>query len=35
MRIPVRIESAMPVIGTAVMTLESFNNPSSASLAKL
>ena len=35
MRIPVRIESAMPVIGTAVMTLESFNNPAEASLAKL
>ena len=35
MRIPVRIESAMPVIGTAVMTLESFNNPSEAKLAKL
>lgn len=35
MRIPVRIESAMPVIGTAVMILESFNNPSEAKLAKL
>lgn len=35
MRIPVRVESAMPVVGTAVMTLESFNNPSAAKLAKL
>ncbi|HEX6576316.1 MAG TPA: DUF3108 domain-containing protein [Gemmatimonadaceae bacterium] len=35
MRIPVRIESAMPVVGTAVMTLESFNNPLEAKLAKL
>ena len=35
MRIPVRIESQMPVIGTAVMTLESFNNPASAQLARL
>ncbi len=35
MKIPVRIESAMPVIGTAVMTLQSFNNPSAAKLAKL
>jgi hypothetical protein len=35
MRIPVRIESAMPVIGTAVMTLESFNNPLDARLANL
>lgn len=35
MRIPVRIESAMPVIGTAVMTLESFNNPTEARLARL
>jgi hypothetical protein len=35
MRIPVRIESAMPVIGTAVMTLESFNNPAQTKLAKL
>ncbi|HKY98097.1 MAG TPA: DUF3108 domain-containing protein [Gemmatimonadaceae bacterium] len=35
MRIPVRIESAMPVVGTAVMTLESFNNPLAAKLAKL
>ena len=34
-RIPVRIESAMPVIGTAVMTLESFNNPAEALLARL
>lgn len=35
MRIPVRIESAMPVIGTAVMTLEHFNNPGEAKLARL
>jgi hypothetical protein len=35
MRIPVRIESAMPVIGTAVMTLQSFNNPSDSRIAKL
>ena len=35
MRIPVRIESAMPVVGTAVMTLESFNNPAEAALARL
>jgi hypothetical protein len=33
-RIPVRIESAMPVIGTAVMTLQSFTNPAQAILAK-
>ena len=32
-RIPVRIESAMPVVGTAVMTLESFNNPALRRLA--
>lgn len=35
MRIPVRIESAMPVVGTAVMTLSSFNNPGEAILALL
>jgi hypothetical protein len=35
MRIPVRIESAMPVVGTAVMTLQSFNNPLDTKLAKL
>jgi hypothetical protein len=35
MRIPVRIESAMPVIGTAVMTLQSFNNPSDARIARV
>jgi hypothetical protein len=35
MRIPVRIESAMPVLGTAVMTLQSFNNPTAARLARL
>ena len=35
MRIPVRIESAMPVIGTAVMTLDSFSNLSEATLARL
>lgn len=35
MRIPVRIESAMPVIGTAVMTLERYNNPTAAKLATL
>jgi hypothetical protein len=35
MRIPVRIESAMPVIGTAVMTLQSFNNPADTNLARL
>jgi hypothetical protein len=34
-RIPVRIESAMPVVGTAVMTLESFNNPALRRLALL
>ncbi len=34
-RLPVRIESAMPVLGTAVMTLESFNNPAQRKLAKL
>ena len=35
MRIPVRIESAMPVIGTAVMTLDSFSNLSEATVARL
>jgi hypothetical protein len=35
MRIPVRIESAMPVIGTAVMLLESLNNPADLKLARL
>lgn len=35
MRIPVRIESTMPVIGTAVMTLDSYNNPAEKTLAKL
>jgi uncharacterized protein DUF3108 len=35
MRIPVRIESAMPMVGTAVMTLESFNNPAEAALARM
>jgi hypothetical protein len=34
-RIPVRIVSGMPVIGTAVMTLESYNNPAERELAKL
>lgn len=34
-RVPVRIESAMPVIGTAVMTLESLSNPTDARLARL
>ena len=34
-RIPVRIESAMPVIGTAVMTLERFNIPQEAKLANV
>jgi hypothetical protein len=33
--LPVRIESAMPVIGTAVMILETFNNPAQRKLAKL
>jgi hypothetical protein len=33
MRIPVRIESAMPVIGTAVMALESYTDPHSRKLA--
>ena len=33
--LPVRIESKMPVVGTAVMTLESFNNPAQRKLAKL
>ena len=35
MRIPVRIESTMPVVGTAVMTLETYNNPGEQTLAKL
>lgn len=35
MRIPVRIESQMPVIGSAVMTLESYNNPAELKLARL
>jgi Protein of unknown function (DUF3108). len=35
MRIPVRIESAMPVLGTAVMTLESLTNPTDIKLARL
>lgn len=35
LRIPVRIESAMPVIGTAVMTLESFTCPDAAKIARL
>ena len=35
MRMPVRIESAMPVVGTAVMTLESFSNPAQRRIAKL
>jgi hypothetical protein len=35
MRIPVRIESAMPVVGTAVMTLESYTNPDEKKVAKL
>ncbi len=34
-RLPVRIESAMPIVGTAVMTLESFNNPAQRKLAQL
>jgi hypothetical protein len=34
MRIPVRVESAMPVIGTAVMTLESLTNPADSKLAR-
>ena len=32
-RIPVRIQSAMPVVGTAVMTLETYNNPAHIDLA--
>lgn len=32
-RLPVRIESSMPVVGSAVMTLESYNNPSHIDLA--
>jgi hypothetical protein len=35
MRIPVRIESAMPVIGTAVMTLDGYEDPGRRKLAKL
>jgi hypothetical protein len=34
-RLPVRIESSMPVVGTAVMTLETFNNPAGRLLARL
>lgn len=34
-RIPVRIESTMPVIGTTVMTLESHNHPASHHVARL
>lgn len=34
-RVPVRIESAMPVIGTAVMTLEGYKDPSERKLARL
>ncbi len=34
-RLPVRIESSMPVVGRAVMTLETFNNPDGRRLAKL
>jgi len=34
-RLPVRIESSMPVVGTAVMTLETFNNPDERRLARL
>jgi hypothetical protein len=35
MRIPVRIQSAMPVVGTAVMTLDSYSNPAGDLLARL
>jgi Protein of unknown function (DUF3108) len=35
MRIPVRIESTMPVVGTAVMTLDGYNNPGEKRLALL
>jgi len=35
MRIPIRIESAMPIIGTAVMTLDGLNNPMDIKLARL
>lgn len=34
-RLPVRIQSAMPVVGTAVMTLHSYNVPSNTELARL
>ena len=34
-RLPVRIESTMPLIGRAVMTLQSFNNPAGRKLARL
>jgi hypothetical protein len=34
-RIPVRIQSAMPVIGTAVMTLETYVTPSQKQIARL
>jgi len=34
-RMPVRIESTMPVVGTAVMTLQTFNNPGQRKLAKI
>ena len=34
-RIPIRIESAMPIIGTAVMTLDGLNNPMDVKLARL
>jgi hypothetical protein len=35
MRIPVRIESQMPVIGTAVMLLDRYNNPAELTVARL
>jgi hypothetical protein len=34
-RLPVRIESSMPVVGKAVMTLETFNDPAGRRLARL
>ena len=34
-RLPVRIQSAMPVVGTAVMTLESYTIPSNMEIARL
>lgn len=34
-RLPVRIESSLPVVGTAVMTLETFTSPDRRQLARL